>query len=74
MADDSYTQNDNSARRTPDTDASSNPELGLVLQSPLPETLGRHLHELYSDNITAKILRASIDCLRNNVSPDILMC
>ncbi|KAB5533356.1 Six-hairpin glycosidase-like protein [Coniochaeta sp. 2T2.1] len=57
-------------RRTPETDdsstASSGAELGSALHSPLPESIGRQLAELYSDNVTAKIFRASIDCLRNN--------
>jgi len=73
MAGDSFAPSGSSmsARRTPETDdtsINSSSELGLLLQKTLPETLGRQLHELYSDNITAKVFRASVDCLRNNVS------
>lgn len=73
MADDLSTQSDTSmsASRTPETDDSSvscPADLDQRLPNPLPDSLGKRLHELYSDNVTAKVLRASIDCLRNNVS------
>jgi hypothetical protein len=78
MAADSYTQSDGSisAGMTPeteDTSFSSTPENGLQLSKSLPDTLGRHLNELYSNNISAKVLRAAIDCLRNNVSPSLTL-
>ena len=74
MAQNLFSGNDDTVlvRRTPETDESSTissgPELGSVLHSPMPDTIGQQLAELYSDNITAKVFRASIDCLRNNVS------
>lgn len=74
MTEESSTQSDTtmSARRTPETDnssISSSADHSLRLQDPLPEPLCKRLRELYSVNITAKVLRASVDCLQNNVSP-----
>lgn len=38
-----------------------------ILESSSSQTLGIRLEELYSDNITAKVLRAAVNCLQSNV-------
>lgn len=38
-----------------------------VLDSRSSQALGIRLKELYSDNITAKVLRTAVNCLQNNV-------
>ena len=55
------------------TDKPIPPAPQLCLRNPTLPTIGQPLPELYDQNITAKVLRASIDCLKDNISHTLLI-